>query len=277
MSISSPPTYRSGKPSSILTKNKEFQDGLTRSALSFLKVAGVEETTHTTSSEATPLLRPAEKRRPRASLAMAILVGVSFIIVVPIISLMLWGPYLCGGVIVERRRWEQEQEEHHLDEHSTWEHQFEEKQRQESARQYDWERELAASHLDEQLRMDRSERQLKKKQRQEKAKQDEWIEREEQQRLREHLREKQGLREEEERQRLGLYWADLEEDTRCTAYNTRDYKARLLNTVPYEYNRLRPCEEIPIVIHGRSIRTTRCEIDQDVSYFVRSFRSRNLH
>ena len=190
---------------------------------------------------------------------------------------MLWGPHLRSGVVVERRRWGQQLKDHRLDEHLTQEHRFEERQRHERVRQDDRERELAASHLDEQLRMDRSERQFKTKQRQAKAKQDEWIEGQEQQRLREQLREKQGLREAEERQRLGLHWADLEEDTQCTAYNTRDYKARLLNTVPYEYNRLRPCQEIPIVIHGRSIRTTRCEIDQDVSYRLYSSRSRNLH
>jgi hypothetical protein len=192
--------------------------------------------------------------------------------------LLLWGPHLGSGVVVrvERPEWEQ-QLEAHLDEHPTWERQFQERQRQDRVRQDDWERELAARRLDEQLRMDRSERQFKKKQRQEKAKQDEWIEGQEQQRLREHLREKQLQREDEERQRLGLYWANLEANTQCTAYNTRDYKARLLDTVPYEYNRLKPCEEMPIVIHDRSIRTTRCEIDQDVSCYVYSSRSRNLH
>lgn len=75
----------------------------------------------------------------------------------------------------------------------------------------------------------------------------------------------QWEREEEKRESLGLYWAEPEGSAHCSAYNTRDYKARLLNTLPYNYNWLKPCQEKPITIHDKSIRTTRCEIKVDVS------------
>jgi len=80
----------------------------------------------------------------------------------------------------------------------------------------------------------------------------------------ERLREDQWHREEEERQRLGLHWDLPIADSHCTAYNTREYSARLLNTVPFEYNWLRPCEDMPIVLNGRSIKTARCYINPDV-------------
>lgn len=59
---------------------------------------------------------------------------------------------------------------------------------------------------------------------------------------------------------LGLYWTEPKANAHCSAYNTRDYMARLLNTVPYNYNWLKACEEKPITIHNKSIRTTSCEI-----------------
>jgi len=90
---------------------------------------------------------------------------------------------------------------------------------------------------------------------------------------RERLREEQWHREEEERQRLGLYWGNLEADAHCTAYNTRHYWARLLNTVPYQYNWLKPCQDIPIDIHGRSVKATTCEVKDDVSFLVQSLRT----
>jgi len=107
-----------------------------------------------------------------------------------------------------------------------------------------WERELRQHRLDEQSRMEKWERQFKQRQEQERLREEEW------------------QREEEHRERLGLYWG-MPEAMQCTAYNTRDYKARLMNTVPYRYNWLKPCEEIPIVIHNRSILTTRCETYQN--------------
>jgi len=85
-----------------------------------------------------------------------------------------------------------------------------------------------------------------------------------QKREQERLREDQWQYEEEERQSLGLHWDNPVADTHCTAHNTREYRARLLNTVPYTYNWLKPCQDIPIVIHGRSINTTRCYINPNV-------------
>jgi hypothetical protein len=141
------------------------------------------------------------------------------------VILMVWGPYLLSGAAIER---------------------------------YKWALELQKRRLDERLRVEKWEREFEDRQRRE---EEQWSERKE----RERLREEQWQREEEERQRLGLYWANPEPNARCTAYNTRDYRARLLNTLPYDYNWLKPCEEIPIVIHNRSMRTTRCEINLNVS------------
>lgn len=87
--------------------------------------------------------------------------------------------------------------------------------------------------------------------------------RQEQQQERE--REEWWHHEEEQRQRLGLYWDAPTADPHCAAYGMREYWARLLNTVPYQYNWLKSCEEIPIQIHGRSMNTSRCFIDTDVS------------
>ncbi|KIM79069.1 hypothetical protein PILCRDRAFT_823917 [Piloderma croceum F 1598] len=104
-------------------------------------------------------------------------------------------------------------------------------------------------------------RELNEKKRHERLRQEEWKKTQE----KERLREEQWQREEEQRESLGLYWAEPEGNAHCSAYNTRDYMARLLNTVPYNYNWLKPCEEIPITIHNKSIRTTRCEIKSDSS------------
>ena len=72
-------------------------------------------------------------------------------------------------------------------------------------------------------------------------------------------------REEEARQKLGLYWDTPVADSHCTAHNTREYWAHLLNTVPFEYNWLKACQDIPLVIHGKSLNTTRCYINPHVS------------
>jgi len=88
-----------------------------------------------------------------------------------------------------------------------------------------------------------------------------------------HEAEQFWQREEEARQRLGLHWDAPIADSHCTAHNTREYWARLLDTVPYNYNWLKPCEDIPIDIHGRSIKTTRCYI----SPYVRSFIQPSAH
>jgi hypothetical protein len=183
---------------------------------------------------------------------------------------IFWGPHAQSGGVIERQQQEREPKENRLDEESGMvklEPQFQEAQRYEQAKENAWERELAERRLDEELRTERLQRQLKMKQRQEKTRQDEWDERQDQKRLGERLRE-QRQREEEERQRQGLYWSNPEANAKCTAYNTREYRARLLNNVPYHYNLLKPCEEIPIVIHDRSVRTTRCEIGQNVSPVV---------
>ena len=84
---------------------------------------------------------------------------------------------------------------------------------------------------------------------------------------REKKREEQWQREEEERERLGLYWDNPQGDAYCAGFNTRHYSARLMNTVSYNYNWLKPCLEIPLVIHGRDVKASRCEI-QVTSFII---------
>ena len=180
-------------------------------------------------TETTPLMGQGERRKTHGNLGMLALIVVVFILL-PMFLIFL-GPYLSSGVAIERHKWDLE---------------------------------LTKRRLDEQQRVEKWECQFRERQHQERMRQEEWDKRQEQERL----REEQWQREEEQRQRLGLYWGEPKANTHFTGYNTRDYRARLLNTVPYQYNWLKPCEEIPIVIHGRSIHTTRCEIKQDVSLFV---------
>ena len=104
-------------------------------------------------------------------------------------------------------------------------------------------------------------RELNQKKHLERLKQEEWKKTQE----KERLREEQWQREEEQRESLGLYWTEPKANAHCSAYNTRDYMARLLNTIPYNYNWLKACEEKPITIHNKNIRATSCEIKVDVS------------
>ena len=185
-------------------------------------------------SETTPLTHRREKRGTHINLPVIVFALIGFVFVIlPILFLMIWGPYLNSGIANERQEWERELRERRL---------------QEQLREKEWEGQMRARELEE------------------RRKQVEWNSRQEQ----EHQREEQWHREEEERQRLGLHWAKPEANAQCTSYNTRDYRARLLNTVPYHYNWLRPCQDIPIVIHDRNLTTTRCEINQNVWMFVPS-------
>jgi len=172
--------------------------------------------------------------------------------------------------------WEQELMQRHSVEQSRidiWEQQWEARKCLEKTRQDEWERELLQRHLAEQSRIDIWEKHFEARKRQEKKRQDEWersqedIRREEAyRREQERLRENKWQLEEEKRQTLGLHWDALIADPHCTAHNSREYWARLLNTVPFDYNWLKPCQDIPLVIHGRSLKTTRCYINENVSY-----------
>jgi hypothetical protein len=182
------------------------------------------------------------------------------LILLSMVFAVICGPYILSGVPIERQKWQRELRQHRLQEGlrmGDFEHNISERKRQEKLRQDSWQRELEKHRLDEQLRMDNPELEMRGRQRQEKQRQEN-----------ECLQEEQWQREEEERQRLGLYWAEPEPNEHCIGYNTRDYKARLLNTKPYNYNWLKPCEDIPITIHGSSIRTNHCEINQNVSPFT---------
>jgi len=175
--------------------------------------------------ETTPLIRPRDGRKC-LTVVLVILLAV---------LLTIWGPYILSRVPIERYKWQQE---------------------------------LIRQREAEKSRIDHWEQELKMRKLQEKVRQEEWeqtqreIHREETQRQeQERLREEEWQREEEKRQSLALHWDQPVADSHCTAYNTREYWARLLNTVPFEYNWLRPCEDMPITVHGRSIKTTRCYIN----------------
>jgi ribosomal protein L14E/L6E/L27E len=194
------------------------------------------------------------------------------------VFLTIRGPYLLSGVPAERQKWERELTQRRLDEQSRiedWEQHLKARRHHEKVRQDEWEQRQRVICRNEAQRREDWEQQLKARQHQERVRQDEWEQRqrvirqdEAQRREQERLREDQWLREEEERQRLGLYWGELVTDSHCTAHNSREYRAQLQNTVTYDYNWLKPCEEIPIVIHGRSIKTTRCHINPSVSPLI---------
>ena len=164
------------------------------------------------------------------------------------------------GLAADRARWEHELEERRLEEQSRidiWEREFHATQERllegialERAR---WNLELVERRIEEQTRTYEWEREFNATREQNRLQEEKW------------------QREEEERERLGPYWGELEAAPHCAGYNTREYWARLLNTVPYSYNWLKPCEDIPITIHDRTMKTTRCWSNPDVSCLV-SFR-----
>jgi len=94
---------------------------------------------------------------------------------------------------------------------------------------------------------------------------EEWYRQLNQEREKENRRAEQWQREEEGRQRLGLFWDEPKAEDHCLAFGAREYWALLRNTVPYEYNWLKPCKELPAVIQGKSRTTDRCEIKADGS------------
>lgn len=94
----------------------------------------------------------------------------------------------------------------------------------------------------------------------------EWTHLVEQTRLQERLLEYEWKRREEEQERRGLRW-DAPLAVKCSAYGVREYRSRLLNIVPYRYNWQDHCEEIPLTLHGQSLKTSRCENESGVSRF----------
>jgi hypothetical protein len=220
-------------------------------------------------SENTPLTHRRGKRKCN-TVAAAVLILVSLF--------AIFGPYVLSGVPRERRKWEQELMRRRAAEQSRiddWEARYIARQHEEMVRQDEWERELMQRHVVEQSRIEIWEQQLAARKRQEKIRQDEWersqknIRREEaHRREQERRQEEEWQLEEEKRQRLGLHWDTPIADSHCTAHNSREYWARLLNTVPFDYNWLKPCQDIPLVIHGRSLNTTRCYINKYVSSLV---------
>lgn len=221
-------------------------------------------------SENTPLTRRRGKRKCNMVVATVLILVSLFTI---------WGPYVLSGVPRERRKWEQELMQRRAAEQSRiydWEDRFLARQRDEMARQDEWERELMQRHVAEQLRTNNWEREFEERKHQEKIRQDEWEQsqkeiRQEDARRREQerRREEEWQLEEERRQTLGLHWDNPIADSNCAGHNTREYWARLLNTVPFDYNWLKPCQEIPLVIHGRSLNTTSCYINKYVSSLVK--------
>ena len=188
-------------------------------------------TSNPNNSETTPLMCPREKCGTQPHINLPLIVIVFVFILLPLVFLMFWGPYLHSSIATEWQKWELELRERCLNE---------------QLREKEWEHQMQAREL------------------MEREKPVEWNSRQE----REHQREEQWQRKEEAQQQLGLHWAKPEANAWFTAYNTHDYRACLMNTVPYHYNWLRPCMDIPIVIHNRNITTTQCEISQNVCMFT---------
>ena len=178
------------------------------------------------------------------------------IAIIEIFAFIIGYRYLDSKNLANQQQWEGELQQHRIDEEkriNEWEQKFDKRQREETERQEreerQWKHELQQHRIDEERRMSKWEQEFIKRQREE-------VERQE----REKKREEQWQREEEERERLGLYWDIPQEDVHCAGFNTRHYRARLLNTVSYNYNWLKPCLEIPLVIHGRNVKASRCEV-----------------
>jgi ribosomal protein L14E/L6E/L27E len=184
-------------------------------------------------SENTPLTHRRGKRKCN-TVAAAVLILVSLF--------AIFGPYVLSGVPRERRKWEQE---------------LMRRRAAEQSRIDDWEARYIARQHEEMVRQDEWERSQKNIRREEAHRREQ-----------ERRREEEWQLEEEKRQRLGLHWDTPTADSHCTAHNSREYWARLLNTVPFDYNWLKPCQDIPLVIHGRSLNTTRCYINKYVSSLV---------
>jgi len=173
---------------------------------------------------------------------------------------------------VRESEWEKQVAERCEQEHMRemeWERQFEEAHEQERARELEWAREMEQRRDDERARRQSWERDLQRSRDEwkrelatqkalERRRQQAWDRKMEENREAERERERQWHLDQAERERLGLYW-DHPVASRCSAHGVRDYRARLLNALPYHYNWLEPCMEIPIAIRGQAHNATRCE------------------
>ena len=83
-----------------------------------------------------------------------------------------------------------------------------------------------------------------------------------------HGVEKRRRLEEEERLRLNMVWGDVQSDTTCTTYATREYTARLMNVPSYYDRRVEACMATPIQIHGVEYKPKWCEDHVGLPSFV---------
>jgi len=233
-------------------------------------------------SEETPLIPPTNRRRT----SQCSLNAINIYILVAVAALVILFLYLWGEIARERVQWQQELKKRRLEEQARvdeWEHAFDAEKERNRCQIDEWQQELKERRLDEQSRIDKWERAFNATQERNRRQLDQFqrdlMKRnlEEQYRInrwestfnatleRNRRQMDKWRREEEEVQRLGLYWDEPIADSHCTGYNTREYWARLLNTVPYDYNWLKPCEDIPIIIHGKAMKASRCYINPLVS------------
>ena len=62
-------------------------------------------TSYPNNSETTPLMRPREKRGTQPHINLPLIVIVFVFILLPLVFLMFWGPYLHSGIATERQKW----------------------------------------------------------------------------------------------------------------------------------------------------------------------------
>lgn len=147
----------------------------------------------------------------------------------------------------QRKEWEREWRKHQR-EHEEWERERKQRERErEHKRQQDRQRE------EEEHRRRKEEEHRRREEENRRHRE------EEQRREQDRKRQDQERRDEKERVKLGLYWDKPTPAKHCASYGVREYTARIWN-VPMFYDWLKACQQTPIVIHNKTMKTpNRCE------------------
>lgn len=136
---------------------------------------------------------------------------------------------------LEKERWELDKVRHQ-DEVNVWER--ERRERKE-------EREKYARDKEEWERQQREEREAYEREKEEWARQ---------------RREEENHRKEMEWKRKGAHWSEPSGSTKCIAYGTRAYTAKLLN-LPMDLDPIQACLDMPVKFHGHWLESpAQCEI-----------------
>ncbi|KAF7983131.1 hypothetical protein HWV62_24099 [Athelia sp. TMB] len=139
-----------------------------------------------------------------------------------------------------------------------WQTEYDLKKAQEARRELAWERHMNETQESERTREAQWKRSYDLKRAQEKQQQRAWERQMDNKRREERTREAQWEMSQEKRERLGLSWsAPLSHG--CVSHGVQSYRARLLDAGAYNYNKIVPCMEMPISIHGVSRIADHCE------------------